>query len=153
MRERKWEQLPDQHKELVEAAIKALNFPYNPYSRFDVGAALLTRSGEIITGANVENASYGMTICAERAAIFAANAQGKRVYDAIAVATRGKEPSFPCGGCRQVIYEFSQVSENNMDVLVTAEETGQIIVESIDALLPQAFGPKDLGIDLSKYRK
>lgn len=90
---------------LVQAALDARRHAYAPYSRFAVGAALLTAGGEIISGVNVENASYGMTICAERSAIFAGVSQGMREFTAIAVATPGGHS--PCGACRQVLAEFA----------------------------------------------
>ncbi|MEX2169393.1 MAG: cytidine deaminase [Pirellulales bacterium] len=95
----------NQHSDLTQAAIEARRQAYAPYSQFAVGAALLTASGEIISGANVENASYGMTICAERTAIFSAVSRGLREYTAIAVATPGGHS--PCGACRQVLAEFA----------------------------------------------
>lgn len=93
---------------LIEAARKAAKNAYVPYSHFKVGAALLTASGEIILGCNVENASYGVTNCAERTAIFSAVAQlgPKLEIRAIAVVNSGNAPCAPCGACRQVIYEF-----------------------------------------------
>lgn len=95
----------NQSDALVQAALDARHRAYAPYSRFEVGAALLTAGGEIISGVNVENTSYGMTICAERSAIFAAVSQGMRDFTAIAVATPGGHS--PCGACRQVLAEFA----------------------------------------------
>ena len=96
---------------LLAAAREALNHAYAPYSKFHVGAAILTSSGKVFTGCNVENASYGLTICAERNAIFAAVAAhpvGEKLsIDAVAVATRPASSAAPCGACRQVIAEFA----------------------------------------------
>jgi cytidine deaminase len=94
-----------QQAELIQAALNARRDAYAPYSKFAVGAALLTSAGEIVSGVNVENASYGLTICAERSAIFAAVSQGMREFSAIAIATAGGHA--PCGACRQVLNEFA----------------------------------------------
>ncbi|MDR3722189.1 MAG: cytidine deaminase [Candidatus Acidoferrales bacterium] len=98
----------DARKRLLEAARRAMKNAYAPYSKFKVGAALLTTTGKLFVGCNVENASYGMTNCAERAAIFSAVAQlgPKMEIRAIAVVNNHNAPCSPCGACRQVIYEF-----------------------------------------------
>ncbi|MFO1030231.1 MAG: cytidine deaminase [Planctomycetota bacterium] len=92
--------------ELVEAAQQVRKHAYAPASRFHVGAAVRTRSGRVFVGCNVENASYGLTICAERAAVCAAVAAGERELVAVAIATDLEEPARPCGACRQVLAEF-----------------------------------------------
>lgn len=91
---------------LLKAAAKVSHQAHAPYSKFQVGAALLTDKGEIITGCNVENASYGLTICAERNAIFHAVATNRRTFKAVAVVASGGQMPFPCGACRQVLAEF-----------------------------------------------
>lgn len=98
----------EEHSQLLEAAQKAAGRAYAPYSKFRVGAAVLTELGELFHGCNIENASYGLTICAERAAIFAAVCQeGENTkIRAIAILTEHNSPAFPCGACRQVIFEF-----------------------------------------------
>lgn len=91
---------------LIDMARKARNNAYIPYSKFAVGAALLAKSGRIYTGANIENASYGLTICAERTAIVKAVSEGEREFEAIAIAADTKTPVLPCGACLQVMAEF-----------------------------------------------
>lgn len=102
-------------KELIQRAVEAKRTSYSPYSKFRVGAALLTGDGEIFSGCNVENASYGLAICAERNAVFQAAFAGKRKI--VAVAVTSDEPSFltPCGACRQVISEFA---DGNAEIIL-----------------------------------
>ena len=152
-----YDKLAASRKKLVDAAEKAMETAYNPYSNFFVGAALLSRDGKIITGSNVENAAYGSTICAERAAIVRANAMGIRTFDKLAIIARGqdfdtKEVTGPCGGCRQVLYESYQISEEHLEVIMSSTKKDQIMIATIDELLPLGFGPKDMGIDVKKYR-
>ncbi len=153
-----YNELTDIQKLLLESATKAKENAYSPYSHFLVGAAILTKDSEIITGANVENSAYGPTICAERAALTHANAMGKRLIESIAVIARGadfdaKEPTAPCGICRQMIYEAGQVSDTDIELVLSNTKKDRIILTTISELLPLAFGPKDLGVDVSKYRK
>ena len=93
---------------LLKAALKARSQAYAPYSKFQVGAALESATGKIFTGCNVENISYGLTICAERNAVFAAVAKGARQFRRIVIVADSKEPVTPCGACRQVLSEFSE---------------------------------------------
>jgi cytidine deaminase len=93
--------------QLIDAATEARGRAYAPYSKFAVGAALLTKSGRVVTGCNVENLSFGLTICAERAAVFAAIALGEKEFEAIAVVADSQTPVTPCGACRQVLAEFA----------------------------------------------
>jgi cytidine deaminase len=124
---------------LVAAASEARERAYAPYSGFQVGAALLTDDGSRFTGANVENASYGLSMCAERTAVFHAAAQGVRRLQAVAVVASNDEPTWPCGACRQVLYEFGP------DLVVISEGKGGRREErSLGELLPEAFGPNDL---------
>lgn len=129
---------PEQRQQLVEAAIKARLMAYAPYSQYKVGAAVLSTSGRVFSGANVENAAYPTTMCAERVAIFKAVSEGEREFAAIAVVTSNAGMS--CGGCRQVMAEFG------LDTLVLiADDQGQIAQElTVRDLLPGAFTPKDL---------
>ncbi|MBU7015899.1 MAG: cytidine deaminase [Theionarchaea archaeon] len=127
---------------LMEMARKASEKSYSPYSEFQVGAALLTIDGDIITGCNVENVSYGLTMCAERIAFFKAVSQGKKKGDFIKIAVAGKPHAddwkfcSPCGACRQVISEFA--GEKPIQV-VYMDSNGSIKSVSIDELLPDAF--------------
>lgn len=153
-----YETLSEEYKKLLYEAEKAMARAYNPYSGFSVGAALLTKEGEIITGANVENAAYGSSICAERAAILRANAEGFRVFQAIAVIAKGKdfdttEITAPCGECRQVLNEFAQISERDFDIILSTTRKDKVAILELSQLLSFAFGPKDLGIDLTKYQR
>jgi cytidine deaminase len=144
-----FEDLSEKEKELLKAAEEVMELAYNPYSGFFVGAALRTLGGEIITGTNVENAAYGSTICAERAALVRANAMGFKKHEAIAVIGRGtgfdcEEPVAPCGCCRQMLYEAAQVSGKDLEILMSNTKKNVVIKSSIKELLPLAFGPKDL---------
>jgi cytidine deaminase len=119
---------------LIDAALEVRKNAYAPYSKFLVGAAALTEDGTIFTGTNVENASYGLTICAERIAVGSAVAAGHRMITAIAVATEAA--ASPCGACRQFLCEFG----GDMKVLqVNADIPSHIIETSLDVLLPEQF--------------
>ena len=122
---------------LVQHAIQVRLMAYAPYSHYFVGAAVLTKDGEIITGCNVENASYGATICAERVALTRAVAEGKRDFVAMAVATR--DGGTPCGICRQVMAELGL----EMAVYIT-DENGKFWTTSVRELLPHSFDPASL---------
>lgn len=124
-------------EELLREAREALEKAYAPYSGYPVGAALLTRSGRLYTGANVENASYGLSICAERVAAFKAVADGEREFEAVAVVTENGVT--PCGACRQVLSEFGP----RMRVLV-ADAQGRRRDYILSDLIPDAFTPADL---------
>lgn len=125
-------------KQLVEIAVEVRNQAYVPYSKYPVGAALLTASGAIYPGVNIENAAYPVTICAERVAVFKAVSVGEREFTAIAVATLNG--GTPCGSCRQVLAEFGLDT-----IVIIADSGGQIVEEtSVDRLLPGAFRPENL---------
>lgn len=137
-------------KELINLAIKASKSSYTPYSNFTVGAAILCEDGEIFTGANIENASYGAAICAERTAAVQAVYNKNRKFIAVAVygspeGASGDELqyAFPCGICRQFLYEFSA---ENMVVLIGKSDE-DYIKTTIEEILPNAFGPKDLNME------
>lgn len=133
------ERLSDQDQTLLEAAREARERAYVPYSNFAVGAAVQAADGRIFQGCNIENASYGLTICAERVAVFHAVAAGAQALTAVAVVGRGAEPCRPCGACRQVLREFGP----GMRVIM-AGETGPVDICTLDDLLPRSFGPEDL---------
>jgi cytidine deaminase len=121
-------------EQLIRASIDARERAYAPFSKFLVGAALLTPEGRIYTGCNVENASYGLTICAERAAVFGAVAAGHRHYELLAIATAGA--TSPCGACRQVLIEFAP---DLSILLVDVNKPAEIIEANLRDLLPAAF--------------
>jgi cytidine deaminase len=126
-------------RRLEKAARSAAGRAYAPYSRFHVGAAVLGGTGRLYSGCNVENASYGLCNCAERAAVFAAIAAGERSVAAVAVYTPTLRPKAPCGACRQVIHEFGR------DAVVIGVCDGRDRLETtLAALLPAGFGPGDL---------
>lgn len=140
-------------KELLVAARDTCLNAYAPYSAFAVGAAVRTRSGSIYTGANLENAAYGLGMCAEVAAITAANSAGDYNLEAIAVVgLKFSEPSdaslvvTPCGRCRQLLAEASQMSGTDVQVFSCSGDLSQIHLSTISELLPDAFGPRNLGL-------
>ncbi len=124
-------------EKLLEMAVAMLDYAYTPYSRYPVGAALLCEDGRVFTGCNVENAAYGNTMCAERTALCKAVSEGARRFTAIAIAARTSAP-FPCGACRQSLYEFAP----DLRVLVTWQ--GNVRKTTLRALLPEGFGPQSL---------
>ncbi len=124
------------NRSLVRAAAKARQRAVAPYSKFKVGAALLARSGEVITGANVESASYGLTCCAERVALFNALSAGKRNFLAVAIVARAPGGPMPCGACRQLLAEYAPDAK----VLVADSRALRKVREfSVRELLPAAF--------------
>ena len=129
----------EMRQQLIERAGQARRRAYAPYSNYLVGAALLTSHGDIFQGANIENAAYPTSMCAERVAIYKAVSEGQREFMAIAVVT--ENGGSPCGSCRQVMTEFG------LDTIVLiADATGNLLQETtVAGLLPGAFGPADLG--------
>jgi cytidine deaminase len=125
---------------LVHAAREARTHAYAPYSRYAVGAAFACADGAVVAGCNVENASFGGTICAERNAICHAVATGRRAFVAAVIVTRGPEPAAPCGLCRQFMAEFAA----DLPILLVAEEGGARKLVRFAELLPMAFGPADV---------
>ncbi len=127
-------------EELINLAKKARENAYAPYSKFKVGAALLTKSGKAFTGCNVENSSFGASMCAERVAVFKAVSTGEREFTEIAVVTDTKDPAMPCGMCRQVLSEFAP----NIKIYA-ANLNGKIKEITLEKLLPYAFTKENLG--------
>lgn len=125
------------YQELVQKATRAREYSYSPYSNFKVGAALLTAENKLYTGVNIENASYGLTICAERTALFKAVSEGSRRLYALAVAcdTDSFDDAYPCGACRQVMAEFL----NDEADIVISINTGEYRVHKLKELLPYTF--------------
>ncbi|MHC4778195.1 MAG: cytidine deaminase [Planctomycetota bacterium] len=124
---------------LLDIAAEAMKRAWSPYSGFSVGAAIETESGKVFTGCNVENASYGLTICAERVALFKAVSEGERTLKRIALVCSGDRPIFPCGACLQVLKEFS----TDLPV-VTANTAGQSRKTRLSELMPRPFSAGDL---------
>ena len=128
----------EQRRKLIQAAQEARRWAYVPYSKYPVGAALLSASGKIYDGVNVENAAYPTGICAERVAVFKAVSEGEREFIAIAVVT--DNGGSPCGSCRQVLSEFGLEIR-----VILADEQGEILLETdVASLLPGAFRPDHL---------
>jgi cytidine deaminase len=127
------------YKELIDLAIKAKEFAYVPYSHFRVGAALMTESGEVYTGCNIENASYGGTNCAERTALFKAISEGRKNFKCIAITSDSPDLTYPCGICRQALSEFNI----DMDVIVS-NSSGEYIIHKLSELIPYAFTNEEL---------
>jgi cytidine deaminase len=124
---------------LIEAARQARERAHAPFSHFQVGAAVRTRSGRIFSGCNIENASYGLTVCAERVAVFKAISEGEREFDAVAVVTDADTLTPPCGACRQILWEFCGNAE-----VVLANLKGQVEVHRMKDLLPLPFDAHSL---------
>lgn len=128
------------NEHLIKKADEMLDVAYVPYSKFPVGAVLLSKDGTIFTGCNIENAAYGLSNCAERTAIFKAVSEGTRSFEKLVITGDTDGPISPCGSCRQVISEFCAP---DMPVILTNVK-GNIEETTVAELLPRAFGPKDL---------
>ena len=121
---------------LMNSAKNAAQTSYSPFSRFAVGAAVLASSGKIYEGCNVENSSFGLTICAERCAIFKAVSEGEKEIVAVAIYSPNADSCYPCGACRQVMYEFQG---DNEEISVITENLGQLEVQKLSYFLPCGF--------------
>lgn len=121
---------------LMDRAKEASKTSYSPFSRFAVGAAVLASSGKIYEGCNVENSSFGLTICAERCAIFKAVSEGEREILAVAIYSPNSDNCYPCGACRQVMYEFQGDDE---EISVVTENLGQLEIQKLSYFLPCGF--------------
>jgi len=131
--------MTDRQDELVRAAAEARQTAYSPYSRFRVGAAVLTSTGRIYAGCNVENVSYGLTVCAERVAVWKAVSEGEREIEAVAVVVEGS-PAFPCGACLQVIQQFAAESGTT---IIAAATDGRTERRQLSECLPYPFSSFD----------
>lgn len=140
-------ELPPEYQELMDCAKKALNKSYSPYSHFQVGAAILLKNGTIVQGANQENASYPLCLCAERNALAVANIQYPSQKMVAMAVVAAKEDIFvsPCGACRQVIWENEQRNEEPILMLIQGPNGSIYSFQSISSLLPFGFSGKDLG--------
>ncbi|MBP1691569.1 MAG: cytidine deaminase [Bacteroidetes bacterium] len=127
------------YRSLVSRARAAKRHSHSPYSRFRVGAAVLTSSGKVYTGCNIENSSYGLTVCAERTALFKAVSEGETSFVAVAIASDEKDATPPCGACRQVIMDLA----GDVDVILSTGN-GALKVLKLADLLPLPFGGKNL---------
>lgn len=127
------------YQSLVARAKAAKRFSHSPYSRFRVGAAVLTTGGKVYTGCNIENSSYGLTICAERTALFKAVSEGETSFIAIAIASDETRFTPPCGACRQVMMDLA----GDMDIVLSTQKGGLKVLRLVD-LLPLPFGGKNL---------
>lgn len=127
------------YSELIELSIKAKKYSYSPYSKFSVGAALLTSKNKIYTGTNVESASYSLSICAERVAFTKAVSEGEKKFTAIAISASRKDYIYPCGACRQFMYEFGK----NLDVIIIKSKN-DFLIKKLSDLLPGAFDKRSL---------
>lgn len=128
---------------LLDKAQEARDHSYAPYSKYNVGAALLTADGQVYQGCNIENAGFTPTVCAERTAFFKAVYDGHRAFTAIAVIATGEEMGFPCGVCRQVMAEFC---DRDFVIITANRDRSKVDVSSFEQLLPHSFGPKDLDV-------
>ena len=125
-------------QKLMDCAIKARENAYSPYSHFAVGAALLCEDGTLFEGCNIENASYGLTNCAERTAIFKAVSEGHVTFKALAVVADTEGPCAPCGACRQVVAEFK------IPIIIMGNLMGNVKIVTIEELLPFSFSESEL---------
>ena len=125
-------------QKLMDCAIKARENAYSPYSHFAVGAALLCEDGTLFEGCNIENASYGLTNCAERTAIFKAVSEGHIKFKALAVVADTEGPCAPCGACRQVVAEFK------IPIIIMGNLMGNVKIVTIEELLPFSFSESEL---------
>ena len=123
------------YKKLMDLAKEASQNSYSPFSRFAVGAAVLTSSGKIYQGCNVENSSFGLTNCAERTAIFKAVSEGERAVLAVAIYSPNTDSCYPCGACRQVLFEF----QDEYEIDVVTENLGELEVKKLSYFLPCGF--------------
>lgn len=156
---------PVQHSQMapvqqraLDEALKVLDNAYQPYSGFSVGATLIAADGRLVSATNFENAAYGSTICAERAAVLKANSEGIRNVTGLALIARRKdgdtdEVVSPCGSCRQFLFELSELCDRDLEFILSTTRKDKIILATMTDLLPLGFGPKEMDVDISYYRK
>lgn len=123
------------YKSLMDKAKEASKMSYSPFSKFAVGAGVLTKNGKVYSGCNIENSSFGMTICAERCAIFKAISEGEKEIVAVAIYSPNEDDCYPCGACRQVMYEFQ--GENEIEIIT--EDKGKLNIKKLSDFLPYGF--------------
>lgn len=123
------------YKLLMDTAKEAAKKSYSPFSKFAVGAGVLTSSGKVYGGCNIENSSFGMTICAERCAIFKAVSDGEREIIAVAIYSPNEDDCYPCGACRQVMYEF----QGEREIEIITEENSELNIKKMSDFLPFGF--------------
>jgi cytidine deaminase len=143
---------PERREQLISSARLGMKNAYAVVSGFPVGAAVLTSAGKVFQGCNTESVISGMGVCAERSAIDHAVACGEYLFDAVAVISELEEPIAPCGMCLQYIGEFSQVADHDIEILMIGA-TDEIRESSIRQMLPVIFGPLDLGLNVTRYRR
>ena len=140
-------------EKLIKSAVKAIDYAYHPISKKGVGAALLTKKGNIYQGANVQSVISGLGSCAEICSIYNAVAHGEYCFEAIVVAFPSENGARPCGACQQMLYEFSEVGGKDIKI-ICVNNKGKVVEEtSIKKLMPKGYGPKESGRDVSRYRK
>jgi len=150
--------LSEDELRLLLTAKAACKNSYNPYSGFSVGAAILLSGGRIAASTNAENAAFRPSLCAESSVIYASSGSGDRIFSKIAIIAIGKNNvpteniTAPCGVCRQTIFEFAQISGIDIEVIMSNTKMSKIVKAKISQLLPLAFGPTDLGIDVCKFQ-
>jgi len=131
--------LHSRYSRLIKHSLSAKKKSYSPYSKFSVGAALLTKKNKIYTGTNIENASYSLCICAERVVFSKAITEGEKEFKAIAISTGNSVPVYPCGACRQFMYEFC----DDLDIIIVYSNEKSVITK-LSKLLPEGFNRSDL---------
>lgn len=150
-----YKDLGEIEQKALDEAEKVLEFAYEPIFHFYVGACLISENDELVSGTNFANTAYGSSICAERAAVLRANSMGIKKFKGIAIiAKHGNKPTdevtAPCGDCRQFLNEVSDLSGTDLKVVLSTTNRDKVIVTSIKELLPLAFGPRNLVIDIAK---
>lgn len=152
-----YDQLNATQRKLLDEAERNMGKSYAPYSNFHVGAAIMAKDGSVYPGMNIENANYTNTQHGETTAIANVYGAGKRELVMLAIIARGEgfdteTPTPPCGYCRQTLYEAAQVSGNDIQLVLSNTKKTKILLTTVNEILSGAFGPSDLGIDVSKYR-